>query len=392
MATELPMLGCRLTPVVTLSHRWSQLSEQRGCSCQVTNGPYAVHALTTCSIHKHPSSTGRATDRPAAAAHRQPELMYARAAADTPLGEIADRQLGVVRRSQLAEVGVDADGVAAQVTAERWGPYGTRVVVLQNAPMTRQQHMWAAVLHGGRHAALASTTALESSGLLGFESPLLHIVVPRGTEVPPMPGLKVHESRRFVTTDVHPARRPPQTRNARSAVDAGAWNHTGRFACAILAASVQQRLTTVPLLREVLDAAGAIRHRRLMLAALDDIGGGAQALSELDVAKLCRRAGLACPDRQRVRRDRAGRRRYLDCEWTLCNGTVVVLEVDGAHHMSVEHWWRDMERERQVVLSGRVVLRCSSVELKAEPQAIVRDLRAAGVLLTSRRTRQLSGA
>ena len=317
--------------------------------------------------------------------------MYAHAPANTALGEIAACQLGVVRRDQLARLGIDADHVTAQRAALRWTTYGTRVVILQNAPMTRQQHMWAAVLHAGRHAALASTTALESSGLLGFESPLLHIVVPRGTEVPPMPGLKVHESRRFAMTDVHPARRPPQTRNARSAVDAGAWNRTGRFACAILAASVQQRLTTVPLLREVLDAAGAIRHRRLMLAALHDIAGGAQALSELDVAKLCRRAGLASPDRQRVRPDRAGRRRYLDCEWTLPNGSVVVAEVDGTHHMSVEHWWRDMERERQVVLSGRVVLRCSSVELKAEPQAVVRDLRAAGVPLTSLRTRNLSG-
>jgi hypothetical protein len=38
-----------------------------------------------------------------------------------------------------------------------------------------------------------------------------------------------------------------------------------------------------------------------------------------------------------------------------------------------------MKRERDVVISGRTVLRCSSVEVRLEPYAIVRDLRRIGV-------------
>ena len=305
--------------------------------------------------------------------------MYARADLRPTLRDLARRQLGVLRRDQLVALGIDSDTVDTHVAAERWATYGSRVVVLQNAAMTRAQLMWAAVLHAGYRAALASLTALEHVGLGGFDSPAIHVLVPRGADVPPMPGVVVHESRRFGPADVHPARTPPQTRTERAVIDAGAWQRSGRFACGLLAAAVQQRVTTVPLLREALSAAGAIRHRRLMAASLDDIEGGAHSLSEIDVGAICRRAGLAPPQRQRVRVDPRGRRRYLDCEWELPNGRIVVLEVDGMHHMEVTEWWRDMVRERSVVISGRTVLRCSSVELRVDPAAIISDLRAAGV-------------
>jgi len=114
---------------------------------------------------------------------------------------------------------------------------------------------------------------------------------------------------------------------ARSAVDAAAWQPHVRYATAVLAAVVQQRLVTA---------------------------------RELDVAALCRRFDLRPPERQRVRRDRDGRRRYLDCEWRLDDGRLVVLEVDGAHHATVASWEDDMRRERQVVAGGRAVLRASA--------------------------------
>lgn len=66
-----------------------------------------------------------------------------------------------------------------------------------------------------------------------------------------------------------------------------------------------------------------------------------------------RRFGLQPPERQSIRRDRSGGKRYLDCEWRLEAGRVVVLEVDGSHHFLVEHWEADMRRERTVVISGR---------------------------------------
>ena len=123
---------------------------------------------------------------------------------------------------------------------------------------------------------------------------------------------------------------------------------------------------------------GRVRHKHWMRLALLDIAGGAESLSEIDVAKLCRAHGLRPPDRQRIRRDRHGRRRYLDCEWDTEVG-VIVLEIDGAHHMDVAHWEADMKRERQIVIGRRWVLRASSYEARAEQPELAADLRAAGV-------------
>jgi very-short-patch-repair endonuclease len=80
-----------------------------------------------------------------------------------------------------------------------------------------------------------------------------------------------------------------------------------------------------------------------------------------------------------VRRDPSGRKRYLDCEWNLGNGVIVVLEVDGSHHLTVEHWEADIRRERKIVTSGRLVLRATSAELRLDPHEVATDLRALGV-------------
>ena len=80
-----------------------------------------------------------------------------------------------------------------------------------------------------------------------------------------------------------------------------------------------------------------------------------------------------------MRRDPAGRRRYLDCEWELEDGRVVVLEVDGSHHVEVGHWEADMKRERAIVVSRRTVLRCTANEARHDQAALAADLRAAGV-------------
>lgn len=54
-----------------------------------------------------------------------------------------------------------------------------------------------------------------------------------------------------------------------------------------------------------------------MKSAIMDIAGGAQAIGEIDVARLCRRFHLQLLHRQQTRRDPDGRLRYFDCEWEL---------------------------------------------------------------------------
>jgi hypothetical protein len=201
----------------------------------------------------------------------------------------------------------------------------------------------------------------------------------RGDLVSPLPGIRFHQSRRAYRGWVHPTAQPPRLRVEHAALLTAERDKHLRRAIGLLAAHVQQRLTTTERLLESSHDITKLRNGRILRLALGDIAGGAHSFAEIDVGRLCLEAGLRPPDRQRVRLDKKGRRRYLDCEWTLPDGTVVVLEVDGSFHMRTENWWRDMRRERAVVISGRRVLRCASVEVRLEPDAIIADLVAIGV-------------
>ena len=152
---------------------------------------------------------------------------------------------------------------------------------------------------------------------------------------------------------------------------------SARPACGILAAAVQQRLATPASLRAALNRAPRSRHRAALIGAVDDIDQGAQALSEIDFARLCRRYRLPEPQRQAIRVDSSGRRRYLDAVWQRHDGRLVVVEVDGALHLSPNRWWDDQLRQNELALGDALVLRFPSVVVRTEPAVVAAQLRRA---------------
>jgi hypothetical protein len=290
-------------------------------------------------------------------------------------------QAGVASLGQLKGQGLSESRIRAQVDARRWQRVGDRCIVAHNHVLDRRQTMWVAVLDPVGPTALAGLSSLELAGLrfFGEEARQIHVVVQRGARYHVLPNVRIHESRRFDPDFVIRSEGLPCTPLARSALDAGAWQPYPRYACGVLAAVVQQRICVASDLADALKFVGRIRHKQHMRRAVADIAGGAEALSEIDVARLCRRYGISPPVRQRLRRDPSGRKRYLDCEWDLPGGRVVVLEVDGSHHLTVEHWEADMKRERGIVISGRQVLRVTANEARHDQGEVAADLRALGV-------------
>jgi hypothetical protein len=137
---------------------------------------------------------------------------------------------------------------------------------------------------------------------------------------------------------------------------------------AVLAAGVQQRLVRVLDLQAATEAWPDLRRRRLITLTLEDIAGGAHALTEIDAAKLCRSAGLPEPSRQSIRCDRQGRRRYLDLEWDqwrLC------AEIDGRQHMEIRQWCDDLLRQNEVVIARSDVLRFPSLVVRSAGEVFV---------------------
>ncbi len=115
-------------------------------------------------------------------------------------------------------------------------------------------------------------------------------------------------------------------------------------------------------------------RRAMIKATLDDIAGGAQALSELDLARLVRRHRLPEPDRQSPRRDPAGRRRWLDAVWEAAR---VIVEVDGIHHVDSAQYWADMDRSNDLTIDGYRVLRFPAFVVRYHPGYVAGKIRDA---------------
>lgn len=291
------------------------------------------------------------------------------------LREVADAQESAVHRRQLGELGVQPRAVAQQVAAERWQEAGPLVVVLRTGPLLPATRRWASVLTGGARAALSAWTALEVHGLQGWERAPDHVVVPRGSDPPELPWWRLHESRRHTTDDVRTRGGLPLHGVERAAVDAAAWSPSARVGCGLLAAVVQQGLSTPERLAAALKVAGRVGHRGAMGRALDDLAGGSRSMAEVDLLRLCRRNGLPTPVRQSRRRDAAGRNRYLDAEWELPGGGRLLVEVDGGLHVEVRRWYDDALRAAEVARPGEVLLRFPAMALRTENARVVAVLR-----------------
>ena len=281
-------------------------------------------------------------------------------------------------REQLFAAGWTPQSVRAQLAARRWRALNDAVVCTHNGPLTVEQQRWAVLLSAQGVAAMCGLTAMQMWGVTGFETDVVHVVVRRGFQVLPVPGVKVkvHESRRFEASDVLSVRAPAVTSLERATVDAAVWTRGVSEACRVAVAPVQQRKARAQALRRELERAGRVRHRRVLAALLGDLEGGAQALSEVEFLRFCRRHGLPQPDCQ-VRLDSSGRRRYLDATFRRGDGGVVRVEVDGGIHLSLSVRAADDIKDNDARLDGRLVLRYPSVSIYTDDPHVLRQLRRA---------------
>lgn len=262
-----------------------------------------------------------------------------------------------------------------RVATGRWRQVHRAVLVAHSGPIAPAQLRWIAVLAAGPTALLGGLTAAQAGGLRGFPDRVVHLLLPAAVRRAPLPtGVRAHRTSHLPERDVLSLGQPPRTAAARSIVDAAQWALNDAQARAVVAAAFQQRLVGGDDLHEVVDRMPRLRRRRLILTTATDAAGGAHSLGELDLLSLVRRAGLPEPTRQKVRRDAAGRRRYLDAyfeEWR------VHVEVDGGQHLDPAHAWADMRRQNDLWAEGDRVLRFPSWALRTHPETVMTQLRAA---------------
>jgi len=301
-----------------------------------------------------------------------------------PLAELLLSQHGVAARRQLLGLGIEWEGIRNQVSARRWVVHTSRVIGTTTGALTWDQRCWVALLHAGPRSLLGGLSAAEVRGLTGWHRETITVLVDDELAFEPVEGVRFFRSRRPFELLRSPRPGIASAQLEPAALLWAAYDAPVRAAHGVLAACVQQRLTTADRLLAWVDELQPLRRARSFKRTLLDVAGGAHSGAELDVRRLCRRFGLRPPDRQRIRQDRSGKRRWTDCEWDLPDGTTLVLEVDGAFHIEVMEWGADAKRSRGITTSQRTVVRCTAFELRHEMEDVARDLIALGVPRTRR--------
>ncbi|GIJ23435.1 endonuclease domain-containing protein [Micromonospora lutea] len=274
-----------------------------------------------------------------------------------------------------ARLHLSPKAIRHRVTSGRWQQVHRAVYVTHNGPLTPAQLPWIAVLSAGPAAVLGGLSAAQAWGLRGHADGLVHLLLPAGHRPRSMPsGVRVHRTTILADEDILDVGQPRRTMPARSIVDAAQWATADHEACAIIAAGFQQRLVGGDDVQRVLDRLPRARRRSLIRSTAADAAGGAHSLPELEFLALVRRAGLPEPTRQAVRRDAAGRRRYLDAlfeEWQ------VLVEIDGGQHLDPATAWADMRRQNDLWQRSDRVLRFPAWTIRHAPTQVITQLRTA---------------
>jgi len=285
----------------------------------------------------------------------------------------------MVARRQLNAHEIDADQVRSQIRAGRWAERTPRVISTTTGPLDPQQWLWLAVLHAGPRSMLANLSAAARHGLAGWERTHVSVLVDDELSFEPVEGIDFFRSRRPFSTLLSPKPGVPSYRLEPAVLLWAGYEATNRAAHAVIAACVQQRLTTPQRMNEWVDQLHPLRRAKPFKRTIGFVEGGAQSGAEIEVERMCRRFGLPLPTRQVRRTDRAGKVRWTDAEWSLPDGTTLVLEVDGGYHLDILQAGDDAKRSRRITTRTRVVVRCTAYELTHESEEVAVDLIALGL-------------
>lgn len=292
--------------------------------------------------------------------------------------DLAEAQAGMLSRSQLRALGITESALRHHVAIGRWAHRSANVVSTTTGPLSVGQRLWLGVLHGGPSAMIGGLNAAEHLGLERWHRDHVTVLVNNPMSFDPLPGFRFVRTRRSYKLLISPGELPVCRLEPAVLMFASREPHL-RTALGAVTATVQQRRTTAEQLLEWVALLAPLRRARAIRDLLGDVAGGAHSLAEVDLRKACRDHGVQPPQSQRVRFDRAGHKRYTDCEWTLCDGRTLVLEVDGAFHDDALQGTLDRRRNRKLTSATRTVIQCSAWEIRHEPWEVMEDLIALGV-------------
>ena len=109
---------------------------------------------------------------------------------------LAQRQRGVVSRSQAIRAGLSPDMIKFRISSGRWQRLHPGVYATFSGIPGRGAWLWAALLAAGPGAVLSYQTAAELHGLSDEQSSPIHVTVPAQRHLVAVCGVYLHRSGR----------------------------------------------------------------------------------------------------------------------------------------------------------------------------------------------------
>ena len=131
---------------------------------------------------------------------------------------LAQRQNGVVSRSQAIRAGLSPDMVKFRISSGRWRQMHPGVYATFTGVPSRGARLWAAVLLAGPGATLSHETAAELHRLADQAADTIHVTIPGQRRVRAVEGVRLHRSARAVEA-VQGNMYPPRTRVEETVLD-----------------------------------------------------------------------------------------------------------------------------------------------------------------------------
>jgi hypothetical protein len=276
----------------------------------------------------------------------------------------------VLTAGQLLDGGLTRDTLRSQVDQGNWQRLYRGVYATFSGPPTRSAQLWAAVLAAGPGAMLSHESAAETRRLTDKPAHTIHVTIPWGRRIAPIPGLTLHLSSRTEQA-LDTVWLPPQTRIEETVLDLASVSARLDDAVAWVTRALGRRLTTQENLRQALGLRKCIRWHRELDELLSADSAGLHSILEYRYDHDVERPhGLPAGERQ-ARFSQDGRTGYRD---RLYEAHRVAVELDGRATHPVEDRWLDIRRDNAAAADGIVTLRYGWLDVTRHPCLVAAEV------------------
>jgi hypothetical protein len=295
------------------------------------------------------------------------------------LRNVAQRQDGIVSRSQAFRAGLSVGMIKFRINSGRWRQIHPGVYATFTGGPGRGAQLWAALLSAGPGAMLSHETAAELQRLADKPAEMIHLTVPVQRRVRAVEGISLYRSARAAEA-VQACSCPPRTRIEETVLDLTQAAAHFDDVCGWVTRALARDLTDEEKLHAAMRQRKRLRWRTDLVELIAAAAGGDHSVLEFRYDRDVERAhGLPEPVRQAPFAGPGGRRGRRDRVYREYG---VVVELDGRVAHPAEGQWKDKARDNAAAVQGLQTLRYGWTDVRWNPCAtaaeVVRVLQARG--------------